>query len=59
MKTCERCGQKVPDFLWNGDDHPVLSERPITIHRDDLPNDFNMVKVTIEALIEKRMCSER
>lgn len=54
---CTRCQKKVPDFLWIGNDHPVLVEKPMTIHRVDYHVE-NAIKVVVEVMVRTEMCSE-
>lgn len=55
---CTRCGTNIPEFLWQGNDHPVLLDNSMTLHMEDAPVDSNRVKVMAELYIEKRLCSE-
>lgn len=56
---CKQCGWDVPDFLWVGNDHPVLIDHPITVRRQPLADDRNQIRVTMEAYIGVEMCGER
>lgn len=59
MVECPRCKRAVPDFLWVGDDHPVMLDHPVTIHRMDFPDKLDETKVTVHAYISNRkMCSD-
>lgn len=55
---CNRCGYAVPEWLWLGDDHPlIIEEQKPRIYRDDnIIN--NTIKITAETLVSIRMCKD-
>lgn len=55
---CHRCGYAVPEWLWIGDDHPIIIQaNPTQIYRiDNL--DLNAMKVVAETQISIKMCKE-
>lgn len=55
--NCRRCENNIPDFLWIGDDHPVVLDYPINIYREDLIEN-NMVKIVAETKVQMKMCSD-
>lgn len=55
---CRRCGKNVPEFLWVGDDHPVLANKNFIVRRDELFNEANEIRMTMEILVEMRSCSD-
>jgi hypothetical protein len=55
---CTRCGREVPDILWQGKDHPVLSNSTMVMNIEDAPLSLNQAKVTVTIFVEKRNCSE-
>lgn len=54
---CKRCDANVPDFLWKDDDHPVLTDHPIVVSRDDIIEQ-NQVKITATTWVTYQMCSD-
>lgn len=55
---CNRCNTNVPDFLWQGDDHPLLTTSPLTVRVDHSPNEQNLIKVTAEAYVQRVSCQD-
>jgi hypothetical protein len=54
---CRRCGSNIMDFMWVGDDHPVLVDAPIQLTRNDNLAD-NTITITASVKITRQMCSE-
>jgi len=55
---CPRCGFAVPQWLWIGDDHPVIiEEQPIRIFRTDSIED-NTMKIVAESKVAVKMCKD-
>lgn len=55
---CNRCGYAVPQWLWIGDDHPVIiEEKPVKIFRTDNIED-NTMKIVAESKVAVRMCKD-
>lgn len=57
MKQCQRCRKDVPDFLWVGNDHPVMMDHPVTVHRTPIEGSITEFKVSVHAYILAQMCS--
>lgn len=55
---CDRCGYAVPQWLWLGDDHPIIvNSKPAMIFRTDNIKD-NTVKIVVEDTVSVRMCKD-
>jgi hypothetical protein len=55
---CNRCGYAVPEWLWVGDDHPIIVQAGPThlIRQDDYQT--NTIKVVAENTISIKMCKD-
>lgn len=54
---CDRCKKNVPEFLWVGNDHPLLTDHPVTIHQQPMLDNPDEVKITAHAYVTTTMCS--
>lgn len=55
---CDRCGYAVPQWLWLGDDHPmIVNSKPAMICRIDNIED-NTMKIVVEDTVAVRMCKD-
>lgn len=55
---CTRCQRTVPDFLWLDGDHPVLTEKPMTLTQSGDSRVDNRMTVTAQIEVQMRMCSD-
>lgn len=55
---CTRCQRTVPDFLWLDSDHPVLTEKPMTLTQSGDSRVDNRITVTAQIEVQMRMCSD-
>lgn len=58
FNKCSRCEQEVPEFLWVGADHPVLTDHPVTINRMPMSDNPNEIKWSVHAYTSTQMCSD-
>lgn len=56
--NCNRCKNNIPEFLWIGDDHPIMTNHPVTMQRQDMLDNPNEFRVTVHAYATKQMCSQ-